>query len=116
MRSVSRLVPAWVALCATACAASRPPERVTLRFVNDGPEAICAIHLRRSEHFAAGWGTDWLDRGERVAPGAERSFKVPPGGRWDLQISACRVEALVLGQLQRHPITADTSLRASELE
>jgi hypothetical protein len=71
------------------------------------------VYLRRSEHHAAGWGSDWLDRSEVVAPGIDRRFQLPPGATWDVMIRAC--DGREIATARELPWAGDQRLRVSEI-
>lgn len=60
-----------LALLLGACRSELPPPpKIFVTLVNDSGAALCDVHMRLSRHHAAGWGTDWLDRSEAIAPRA----------------------------------------------
>lgn len=63
---------------------SGEPFVITLE--NRTPNDICYVHISPSE--ASGWGADWLEGGEVLAPDASRQFEVP-GGAHDVTIRDC---------------------------
>ncbi len=82
---------ALLALGLGACApppAALPP-RVALTIKNAAPDRVCDVFIRPSEQHAAGWGQDWLDRDEFVAPGLARRFQLDPERTWDVQVVSC---------------------------
>ena len=90
------------------------PARVVLTVQNDTSTTICDVQMRPSEHFAAGWGTDWMDRNELIPPGGERSFKVVPNASTDLRVVSCA--GTPLAETTGEVFTSDKVLPVSKLK
>jgi hypothetical protein len=65
------------------------PPQVALTIKNATSDRVCDVFIRPSEQHAAGWGQDWLDRDEFVAPALTRRFQLQPARAWDVRVVSC---------------------------
>lgn len=73
--------------------AAYPVAAYAVTIHNDGPAALCAVHL--SPAGSSLWGDDWLEGRGVLAAGSAHSFHVAPG-RYDMRVVDCA--GLVAGE------------------
>ena len=114
MGAIRFIVVMSLATATTGCKPPPLPPRVALHVINNGDTPICGIFIRQSKHFAAGWGTDWMDRTERLEAGLTRSFQLEPHKTWDLRIEDC--SGVEVGSASKQSWSKSTNVRVNQLE
>jgi hypothetical protein len=83
---------------------------VQLVLANDTSFVLCSVMMGPSDRRRR---TEWLSRGESIAPGQSRAFVMRATSEWDIRTRACSGE--VVSQIRGLPVIGPLELAVSTL-